>query len=110
MQTTPADTSQYTLKVAGQQFQVLTLSTYEEVSQLFQFTVTVFADDAALGISQFLRQDAEIVLSWGGGKTRSFAGVVSSWSTASTRSASCPSCGSSASAPTAGSSRTSPPT
>jgi type VI secretion system VgrG family protein len=76
MSTVPADSSQYTLIVSGQRFQILSVSIQEEISHLSSFTATVHSTNPALPLTPFLRQPAEVRVVWGS-RQRSFFGIVS---------------------------------
>ena len=75
MSSVPADSSQYTLIVSGQRFQILSLSVHEEISRLSTISAGIHSDDPALSLTPFLRQDAEVKIRWGGNE-RSFFGIV----------------------------------
>jgi type VI secretion system VgrG family protein len=74
-----ADTAQYTVKIAGQAFEVLAFNTSEEISHLFHFHLTLRSDDPQVDIKGILRKKADIHLTWGG-KEKWWFGIVASFS------------------------------
>jgi type VI secretion system secreted protein VgrG len=73
----PSNVAQYSCKIAGQTFQVLGMQGYEEISQLFRFSIMLWLDDAAVDIAGLIRKTAEIKITWGD-KEKKYFGIVSS--------------------------------
>jgi len=74
-----ADTAQYSVQIAGQVFQVLSLNAYEEMSHLFRFSLTLRCDDPQVDIKGLLRKKADIHLKWED-KEKWWFGIVASFS------------------------------
>ena len=55
----PSNVAQYSCKIAGQTFQVLGFQGYEEISQLFRFSLTLWSDDPAVDIAALIRKTAD---------------------------------------------------
>lgn len=70
-----ADTAQYSCKIAGTVYQVLSCSGHEEVSALFSYHLTLWSTDSAVDIAGWLRQTAEIKVVWAG-KEKKYYGIV----------------------------------
>ena len=71
----PSNVAQYSCKVGGQTFQVLGMQGYEEIFQLFRFSLTLWPDDSAVDIAWLIRKTAEIKLKWGD-KEKKYFGIV----------------------------------
>ncbi|HPC82607.1 MAG TPA: type VI secretion system tip protein TssI/VgrG [Thermoanaerobaculaceae bacterium] len=74
-----ADTAQYSCKIGGTLFQVLSFSGHEEISALFSYHLTLWSRDSAVDVAAQIRQPVEIKLKWGG-KEKKFYGIVSHFS------------------------------
>jgi type VI secretion system VgrG family protein len=74
-----ADTAQYSVRIGGQEFQVLGFNAHEEMSRLYRFHLTLRSDDPQADIKGLLRQKAEIHLAWGDLEKWWF-GIVASFS------------------------------
>jgi type VI secretion system VgrG family protein len=74
-----ADTAQYSFKVAGQVFQVLSFSGHEEVFGLSSYHLTLWLDNSAVDIKSLVRKDAEITIRWGT-KEKKYFGIVAHFS------------------------------
>ncbi len=70
-----ADTAQYSCKIAGDLFQVITFNGHEEVSSLFRFNLLLWKDDPEVDIASKVRQTAEIKVAWGSNE-RTYYGIV----------------------------------
>lgn len=73
----PSNVAQYSCTIDGQTFQVLGMQGYEEVSQLFRFSLMLWLDDSAVDIAGLVRKTAEIKVNWGD-KEKKYFGIVSS--------------------------------
>lgn len=74
-----ADTAQYSCKIGGTLFQVLSFSGHEEISALFAYHLTLWSRDSAVDVAAQVRQTAEIKLRWAG-KEKKYFGIVSHFS------------------------------
>jgi type VI secretion system VgrG family protein len=74
-----ANEGQYHVSIDGQEFTVLALNSYEEMSHLFRFSLTLRCDDSQVEIKDLLRKKADIHLTWGE-KQKWWFGIVASFS------------------------------
>ncbi|MGV8041807.1 MAG: type VI secretion system Vgr family protein [Thermoanaerobaculaceae bacterium] len=74
-----ADTAQYSCKIGGTLFQVLSFSGHEEISALFAYHLTLWSRDSAVDVAAQVRQPVEIKLQWAG-KEKKYFGIVSHFS------------------------------
>lgn len=74
-----ADTAQYSCKIGGTLFQVLSFSGHEAISELFSYHLTLWSRDSAVDIAAQIRQPVEITLRWAG-KEKKYYGIVSNFS------------------------------
>jgi type VI secretion system VgrG family protein len=74
-----ANQGQYQVSIAGQDFEVLALNAYEEMSHLFRFSLTLRCDNSQVTIKDLLRKKADIHLTWGD-KEKWWFGIVASFS------------------------------
>jgi type VI secretion system VgrG family protein len=74
-----ADTAQYTVKIAGQDFEVLSFNASEEMSHLFRFHLTLRSDNPQVDIKGLLRKKADIHLVWGD-KEKWWFGITAAFS------------------------------
>jgi type VI secretion system VgrG family protein len=74
-----ADTAQYSVKIAGKTFEVLSFDAYDEMSRLFRFTLTLRCDDPQVDIKGLLRKKVDIHLTWQD-KEKWWFGIVASMS------------------------------
>ncbi|HPS79298.1 MAG TPA: type VI secretion system tip protein TssI/VgrG, partial [Thermoanaerobaculaceae bacterium] len=73
----PSNVAQYSCKIGGQTFQVLGMQGYEEISQLFRFSLMLWLDNASVDIAGLVRKAVEVKVKWGE-KERKYFGIVSS--------------------------------
>ncbi|MBP7797318.1 MAG: type VI secretion system tip protein VgrG [Thermoanaerobaculaceae bacterium] len=74
-----ADTAQYSCKIGGTLFQVLSFSGHEEISALFAYHLTLWSRDSAVDVAAQIRQSVEIKRQWAG-KEKKYYGIVSHFS------------------------------
>ncbi len=73
------DTAQYSCKIAGETFQVLSFDSHEEISRLFRFSLNLWLDNPEVDIASKVRQPAEIKIAWGD-KEKKYFGIVANMS------------------------------
>lgn len=74
-----ADTAQYSVEIAGTKFEVLSFDSYDEMSRLFRFTLTLRSDNPQINIKGLLRKKVDIHLTWED-KEKWWFGIVASMS------------------------------
>jgi type VI secretion system secreted protein VgrG len=73
-----ASTAQYSCKIGGTTFQVLSLTVRETISELSFYSLTLWSDDPEVDVKGMVRKPAEVKISWGSNEKFYYA-IVSSF-------------------------------